>query len=70
MSIRLITRVMYSCDAGINQCWAKVYFDTEGQEYFVKFYKHAEYLGSAADYYTNDKQDAIQTARLQCIRGW
>ncbi len=69
MSIRLITRVMVSCAAGINQCWAEVYYDTEG-EYFVKFYRHTEYLGISADYHTSDKLDAIQTARLQCMRGY
>ncbi len=70
MSIRLITRIMDSSDASINQCWAKVYFDTELNEYRVKFYRHAEYIGSTSDYYTNDKHDAIQTAKNVCFKGY
>jgi len=70
MSVRLITRVMDSSDIGQNQCWAKVYFDTELAEYRVKFYRHAEYIGAQADYFTSDKQDAIATARTECLKGY
>jgi hypothetical protein len=70
MAMKLITRVLDSCDASINQCWAKVYRDSEYEEFVVKFYRHAEYVGSAADYFTNDKSDALVTAKTQCLKGY
>ena len=70
MTVRLVSRVLNASDAGRNQCWAKVYFDTEFEEYRVKFYRHAEYIGSEADYHTDDKSDAINTARAQCWNGY
>lgn len=70
MSIKLITRVMKSSDMGINQCWAKIYFDTEVLEYRVKFYRHAEYIGAESDYFTSDKTDAVKTAETQCMKGF
>lgn len=44
---------------------AKVYHDTEWQEYRVKFYgTNGEYF-SHADYHTDNKEDALETARVQ-----
>jgi len=70
MSFKLVTRVLVACDTGVNQCWAKVYIDTDVNEYRVKFYRQAEYIGSGSDYYTDDKQDAINTARIQTLKGY
>mgnify|MGYP003536913010 CR=1 FL=1 len=38
-----------------------VFRDTEWQEYRVKFYKAGEWMKDA-DYHTDDKQDALQSA--------
>lgn len=40
---------------------AKVYRDSEWQEYRVRLYLNGE-LNTAADYFTGDKADAIDTA--------
>jgi hypothetical protein len=69
MSIRLIARDVYASDIGVNQCWAKIYFDTDLSEYRVRFYRHAEYV-SEADYFTSDKTDALSTARVQTLKGY
>ena len=67
---RLISRVVVACDTGVNQCWAKVYFDTEYAEYIVRYYRHAEYMGQAADYHTDNKADAMGTARISTLKGY
>jgi hypothetical protein len=41
---------------------AKVYFDREYGEFRVMFYDDGQYQ-SDADYHTDDKQDAISTAK-------
>ena len=41
---------------------AKIY-RSEG-EYIVRFYSHATYL-SEADYFTDDREDAVNTAEIQ-----
>jgi hypothetical protein len=46
---------------------AKVYRDTDWQEYRVKFYARGQHLQNA-DYHTDDKQDAIDTAHGQLQR--
>lgn len=46
---------------------AKIYRDTEWQEYRVKFYREGQHLQNA-DYHTDDKQDAIDTAHGQLQR--
>jgi hypothetical protein len=46
---------------------AKVYRDTEWQEYRVKFYRGTIHQVNA-DYHTEDKQDAIDTAHGQLQR--
>lgn len=43
---------------------AIVYYNSEDEEYCVKFYKDGEYQKDA-DYFTDDKDDAIGTAKLQ-----
>ena len=41
---------------------AKIYRDTEWEEFRVKFFRDNDYLGEDADYYCGDKEDAVQTA--------
>ena len=41
---------------------AKIYRDTEWKEFRVKFFRANDYLGEDADYYCDDKDDAVQTA--------
>ena len=41
---------------------ARVYRDSDWQEWRVKFYEHGIYLAEA-DYHTDDKADAMHTAR-------
>jgi hypothetical protein len=45
---------------------AKVYRDPEIGGYLVRFYKDGTRLRPEADYETNDREDAIGTARL-CV---
>lgn len=47
---------------GINNRTAKVYRNAEWGEYQVKFYQDGDYLPDA-DYHTDDKADALSTAR-------
>ena len=47
---------------------ATVYRDAEWDEYRVKFYRDGVYQTEAADYYDTDKQSAIDTAKLFCVR--
>jgi hypothetical protein len=42
---------------------AKVYWDSEWQEYVVKFWINGGYC-PIADYHCNDKQDALGTAQV------
>lgn len=70
MGLKLITRVVGSVDKGINQCWAKVYKDNDFGGYIVRFYKQVEYMGQDADYHTDYALDAIETAKLQCSKGY
>ena len=44
---------------------AKVYRDTDWQEYRVKFYDEAGQHLTNADYHTDSKEDAESTARAQ-----
>jgi hypothetical protein len=44
---------------------AKVYRDPENNEYQVHFFKHGKSLGEGPVHYTDDKDDAIGTAKLQ-----
>lgn len=53
---------------GQAQAWAKVQWSAEWQEYRVRFYKHAEYQ-SEADYFTDDKADALGTAHAEINHG-
>lgn len=68
--LRIVTRMVESCDKGINQCHARIMFDTDLQEYRVKFYRHTEYTGKDADYHTNSLSDAVGTARIECLKGY
>lgn len=69
MATKLVTRVLDASDAGLSNCWAKVYYDAELGEFQVKFYKETQYM-KGADYFTPEKQDAIATAKASCIKGW
>lgn len=44
---------------------AKIFRDTEWNEYRVKFYSPEGQHYSQADYHTDDKQDALDTAQRQ-----
>lgn len=44
---------------------AKVYRDPENDEYQVHFYKHGKHMGEGPVHYTDDKDDAVGTAKLQ-----
>jgi len=58
MAIRKIQTI-----AGINGAFANIYRDSEYQEYVVRFH-FAPPIGyvKEADYFTNDKEDAIACA--------
>jgi hypothetical protein len=61
MAIRKIQTV-----AGLNGAFANIYRDSDLQEYVVRFH-FAQPIGyvKEADYFTNDKADAIGTAKYQ-----
>ena len=44
---------------------ARVYRDSEYDEYVVKFDHFGSYV-EGADYHTDDKQDALDTAKYEC----
>jgi hypothetical protein len=46
---------------------AKLKFNREWNEWVVKFYINGIYQ-KKADYHTSDKQDAYDTARVECDR--
>lgn len=46
----------------IKNAVAKIYRDTDWQEYRVKFWKDNEYLGEDADYHADDLDDCIGSA--------
>ena len=43
---------------------AIVYWCNEWQEFVVRLIEHDEYMPTAFDYFTDDKQDAIDTAKV------
>lgn len=47
---------------------AKIYKDTEWDEYRVMFYDDDEYVGHEADYLTDDRQDAMDTAEAWTVK--
>jgi len=63
MSKKLIAVV--ASDAGPSGGRAKVYRDSEWNEYRVRYYVGERYLGESADSFHDDKDDAIGTAKLQ-----
>jgi hypothetical protein len=44
---------------------AKIYKDSDVNEFKVKFFVDGNYVGEKADYHTDDKQDAISTANSE-----
>lgn len=46
---------------------AKVFFNSEYEEYIVKFFSDNVHCENA-DYFTNDKEDAINTANAELNR--
>lgn len=46
---------------------AVVYHDQANDEYIVKFHRNRQHLQNA-DYFTDDKDDAIQTAHVELSR--
>lgn len=48
---------------------AKVYRDSVYGEFVVRFYMAGVGLVADADYYTNDKQDAVSTAKYTLNKG-
>lgn len=63
MSVRLVSRVVNDAATDALDRHAKVYFDSDLQEYRVKMYHGTVHL-HAADYFTDDKQDALAVAWL------
>ena len=62
---RIVTRIVD--DAGTDhQRHARVVYDAEWQEYKVKQYNHCELVGT---YHTDDKADAIATAKVWVHQG-
>ncbi len=47
---------------------AKIYFNAEYSEYVARFYDDNGVHIKSADYFTDDKQDAINTAHLELNR--
>lgn len=47
---------------------AKVYYDSEWQEYRVRLYLD-DTLEATADYFTSDKKDALDTAKAMVSHG-
>ena len=41
---------------------AKIYKDSNNNEFVVKFFVNDKYVGNDSDYFTSDKEDAIGTA--------
>ena len=48
---------------------AKVYKNAETGEFIARFFNDGRYL-EAADYFTNDKADALATAQSEIARNW
>lgn len=44
---------------------AKIYKDSDWDEYRVKFYTDGKYDGEDSDHHTDDKEDAVNTAKFQ-----
>lgn len=53
--------------SAVGQYRARVYRDTEWDEFRVRFYCHAQHLEDA-DYHTDDKRDAMNTAVAELER--
>lgn len=62
MSMRTVAAVLGE-EGNPSSFRAKIYLDSEWQEYRVRFYRGGTYLGVETDYYTDDKADAIGTAQ-------
>lgn len=61
-------KVYHYSQEGATGVWSsKVYYSNEHGEYEVRFYDRGEIMGSAT-YHTNDKQDAIDTAKAEVAR--
>lgn len=66
MALRLIDTVVNDLGSVGGVLMAKVYRDAEWNEYRVKFYRDGRHQ-SNADMHTDDKQDAIDTAKFMCL---
>lgn len=65
MATRIVTRIVDDTTTE-HQRHAKIVYDPEWQEYRVKQYVHAELVGT---YHTDDKNDALATARAYVFTG-
>lgn len=61
-------RLIFNAQTADKTRSAKVYRDTEYNEFQVKFYEGSQLMQNAT-YYTDDKTDAINTAEFQ-INAW
>lgn len=66
MALRLIDTITSDLRPTGQLLVGKVYRDAEWNEYRVKFYADGHY-NPRADYHTDDKKDAIDTAKLMCM---
>lgn len=48
---------------------ARIYYDTDYEEYKVVFFKGGAHL-EEADYHTEDYEDAVNTAKMQLGERW
>ena len=44
---------------------AKIYIDSDVKEFRVKFFVDGDYVGEKADYFTDNKEDATNTANSE-----
>lgn len=66
MALKLIAVV--ASDPGTESARAKIYRDSEWQEYRVRYFLGDHYLGESCDSYHDDKEDAFGTAKQELIR--
>lgn len=68
MNLRLVAAI--GKDAAAPLMVAKVYRDTEQGVFLVKFYKDGTKYRPRADYETDDREDAIGTAKHEVRRAY
>ena len=57
------TKIFIGAQSAIASSQAKVYRDTEWEEFRIKFFIGGKHQGGEADYFTSDKDEAIGNAK-------